>query len=119
MSTSATSGFALSLPVAARRRANPASSSARSAAGTSIPGGGTGLLTGWAYSEAAANRAQNRRFILPDIILRALHRDTATELGIESCHDASTGISVGLPDRVRPERGVVRSFGGTRPCRPV
>src|ERR1039457_2055876 len=75
MSTSATKGLARSFSVAARRRATPASSAERSASGTSIPGGGTGLVTGcpesWAMAAAASSKTQDRLFILPAIILLA------------------------------------------------
>src|SRR5579871_862863 len=66
MSTSAMSGFFCSLLVAVRSRASPASSSARSVEGTSIPGGGTGFDAGCAESsEAASGKTQSTHLILP------------------------------------------------------
>src|SRR5258708_3930187 len=55
------------------RRASPASSSARSAAGTGTPGGGTGLISA-ACAAARIRNAGSSRFIWKTILLFRIQR---------------------------------------------
>src|SRR5213082_3241350 len=78
MRTSASSGLSFSLSMEALRCFRPDSSSARSCADNSMPGGGTGLTGlpgGCAFVTARSDIRGRRRFMVQVFILQRLRRD--------------------------------------------
>src|SRR5437879_8673905 len=73
MITSGANGWLRILSILCPRRARPASSSARSAAGTGTPGGGTGLISA-ACADARIRNTGSSRFMWKTILLLRIAR---------------------------------------------